>query len=288
MLCKSCGLESKASDFCDWCKKPMNPNTVSQGQPMNPTHPSPPKGQPLNAPYAPPPFAGQTMNPQNPQPLTANAMPPIQMPPQTRISLTGEVVEVEPSQSAAFPTQPMPTYALPNAAITPLTTQGDWQPEINLGERWEKFLALFLPCLALSVLILHFNPGLFLWIALADLFLLGIMLGASTAIPSYDDAVADCTVVLVLTYLFGPLVAFVIYGIVGLIKQEANVACLALLLGNYLCRTILAFVVFSSAGSSVAAMIMPFTLFGLLSFFTVLITFFGWLMSSFFRPLEAR
>ena len=106
MLCRACGMESRANDVCEWCKKPMQPGaSVPPGQPagqaLNAPPPQPlggrPLGQPLNAP-------AQPMMPLNAPALnqvpTAVPPPAAGVPPlgnagtQVRVSLTGEAYEV--------------------------------------------------------------------------------------------------------------------------------------------------------------------------------------------------
>ena len=144
---------------------------------------------------------------------------------------------------------------------------------------------MFLPILALSMLLLHFVPSLFLWVALIDLFLVGLLMGASTAIPSYDDAFSDCAIVLVVCLFFGPVLAMIVYVIIGLVRQEFNPAMNGLLGGHVIVRSALSFAFMSNPGAP--AMFATFGLFSLMSFFTVLVTFGGWILSSLFRPFEA-
>ena len=153
--------------------------------------------------------------------------------------------------------------------------------------RWEKFLAMFLPVFAISMLIVHAFPNSILWISLLELFLLGLLMGASGAIPSYDDAVADCTGVLVISFLLGPFVAFVGYFIVSLIRQECNSAVMALLIFFILVRVGLYFSFLTSNDNSVGSWMGSFGLFSFMSFMGLVITFAGWMLSTFFRPLDA-
>jgi hypothetical protein len=175
---------------------------------------------------------------------------------------------------------------LPTNAISPALVQG-WQQEegIPAGERWEKFLALSLPLLIGSMLLVHFAPAAFLWVTLAALFLVALLMGVTGAIPSYDDAIADCAIVLVISLLLGPLLALIVYFVVGLIRQEMNPAVTALLLSNIVVRSLLG-VAFQSSADTLSLLAM-YGMFSLLLFVTVIASFAGWLMSGFFRPVNA-
>src|SRR5579862_6088816 len=86
MQCRSCGMETRTTDVCEWCKKPM----AGQSQPL-PTMAMPPQPQP-------------TMSMPPPGDPTVQ-MPPLQA--RRRVSLTGDVIEdvvpVAPPVRAAAP-----------------------------------------------------------------------------------------------------------------------------------------------------------------------------------------
>jgi len=147
-----------------------------------------------------------------------------------------------------------------------------------------------MPLLVLSLVLARFVPGTGLWVVMADMFFVALALGATGAIPSYDDAVMDCTAVLIAAFLLGPLVAIGVYVFVGLIKQEWNMSVLAVLLLNILIR-----VLFLLAFPTYGALLVLATLFGIFSgivgafvgFLGLSLSFGGWMTSSFFRPLDA-
>lgn len=268
MLCRACGMESRTADFCEWCRRPL---------------------------------AAQPTLPQN--------APPAQKP--VRVTLTGEVIADEsPAPPAggpgaySDPNAAMPPPAMPYAAntpigatlqanpsaITPLMVQQHYQEsEESVGEKREKFLAIGLPVLIVSMLIVHFAPGAFLWVACADLFALSLIMGAVGAIPAYDDAVSDCAIMLILTFLFGPLLALGIYLIVGLFKQEWNPAILGLLALNLAVDFLLTRAVFSNMSMAAFSSFAVTSLFSMMimRLFAGFICFAGWMLSSFFRPLDA-
>ena len=154
--CRMCGKNSRTGDFCEWCRQPLQGGTA---------------------------------------PLPPGMQPTTQMPAQAnrRVALTGEVIETEVTQAmspmgamspppgmppginrmpvrAGYPPQPggLPPVGLrtpqgptlPAAAYSPRAMQEMAAAEgPSLGERWEKFLAIGLPIVALSLLLVHFVPS---------------------------------------------------------------------------------------------------------------------------------
>ena len=267
MLCRACGMESRTTEKCEWCKRTL----VAPGR--------------------------EGLADANNQTTVVRAQP--------RVSLSGEVFEdettiMQPTVVGTTPVRPVvqsghPGLAgLPTAAVSPsFFTKGTLLPTEPKSVRWEKFLAMFLPIFAVSMFVVHLMPKSVLWIALLELFVLGLLMGASGAIPSYDDAIADCTSVLAISFLFGPLVAFVGYGVVSVIRQEHNSAVAALLFFNILVRVGFYFPFLSSIDNNIGSWMGTFGLFSVigvidvLGFMTLVITFAGWMLSSFFRPLDA-
>ena len=270
MQCFSCGRQSSRIDYCEWCKRP-------HGQPGQ----TPPGVQPTPL----PPGAQPTVQ------IPYGAQPTIQIsPPVTtrRVALTGEIVE-GPPPAPPMPTQTMPPHsygsaALPPGAYSPQAIQLDLDAIAPVGERWERALAFCFSLVAFSMLLLHFAPGGILWVAYADMFLLMLALGATRAIPFFEEAMLDCGIMLIVSFLFGPIIGLVVYLIVGAIKQECNGAVVALLIVSILLPQLLAIPLVHSADS-----VNPFLLLGLfsmLSFLAVCVGFVGWLCASFFRPLN--
>jgi len=221
--------------------------------------------------------------------LPYGAQPTVQMPgPTRRVALTGEVVE-GPPPAPQMPTQAMPPQGygnapLPPGAYSPQAIQLNFDEVSPAGERWEKALAICFSLVALSMLLIHFAPNAIMGVAYADMFLLMMALGATRAIPFFEDAMLDCGIMLVVSFLFGPLIGLVVYLIVGAIKQECNGAIVALLIISIGLPQLLAIPLASSADS-----VSPFLLLGLfsmLSFLAVFVGFLGWLCASFFRPLN--
>lgn len=211
--CQMCGKQSRTHDFCEWCRNPMS----APGS--QPTMQMPPSNQP-------------TMQ------IPQGAQPTLQIPPQgqtmRRVSLTGEVVESVPSGYSAQPGMPpnmMPPHnqppalhpsALPAAAYSAVAMQARYDNDRpSLWARWEKALGIGMPILALSILLTYFVNDALLWMILLNLFVLPMILGACAAIPRYEEAITDCAIMLVVTFLFGPLLALIIYGIVCLIWSLA-------------------------------------------------------------------
>src|SRR5262249_30070075 len=139
--------------------------------------------------------------------------------------------------------------ALPVAAYSAEAMNAQMRPSsvTPMGERWEKFLAIALPLLAASMLLVHFFPGSLIFVGLADMFFIPLALGAVGAVPSYDDAIADCSVVLLVSLFINPALAFVAYLIVCAFKQEVNSAMVALMLISMMVPFILLIPLISSS-----------------------------------------
>lgn len=263
MLCQNCRCDSRTTDVCEWCAKPMD-KTIAM----------PPGSQPT-----------------------------LQMPPQTqkRVALTGEVIETTqamppmPPPGAYPPVQPAPPYrgrpvpasaGMPASAYSPQAIQEQFREmDISPGEKWEKFLAIALPLLALSMLLVHFAPGALWPAAFFDLFFIGLAMGVTGAVPAFEDAFVDCAVMLMVAMFFGPLIALGACLVVGLVKQEVNPAMVGLLVLNLLVKFLLGFAFATSADT--VSMLAMWGLFNWFSFVGVCVSFFGWLCCSFFRRLDA-
>lgn len=143
--------------------------------------------------------------------FSSAAQAELQMRPQVktlrRVSLTGEVVEstqamppptVMATQQGTYssapgqqypsnsghggsmcaPNQGMPPSAYsPSASVEQIGTDGP-----SLGERWEKALAIALPIVAVSMLIVHFAPAALIGIVFGNLLILPMVLRATGAI----------------------------------------------------------------------------------------------------------
>ena len=293
---------------------PPRSNAQPAAQPLNAplSHAAPPlyaaPGQTLNA--APmngmpaPPAASHSQ-----QPVTGNPQPA----PTARIqrtTLSGEVIEV-PSANTTLQAEPgmfagqnpnattvmTPGGAYAGAPYAAMNTAGAsygamapqmlrdqaGMPRTSGGERWELFLAIAAPILLLSAWLVHIKPQAISWIGFVDLFVLALAMGATGAVPSYDDSHFDVAIMLVVTFLFGPVIALVVYLITAAIKQECNGAVVSLLALQIL---IFQGMMMVFAGNAEAMKhIGAFMLFGFMQFFAVFVGFVGWLLSSFLRPV---
>jgi hypothetical protein len=326
MLCRYCGMDTRNPQVCEWCHKQLAAGTYSPTPtgvaPRDLTQPmsQAPGAMDLTQPMGHTPGA---MDLTQPIPQGMDLTQPVPQH-QFRTTLTGEAVPIAPAPvSTVHPPQGypqgygqpghaqpayappplqhpgMPTHAvvrppsvlprtyagLPSQAIgTDLArgTAGTYMP--SLGERWEKCLAISLPILLLSVWVVHLNPSWLPWIVLADLFFIAMAMGGTASIGSYDDAYLDVGAALMVSFFFGPTVGLVVYLIVGAIKQEFNGAIIALLLSHILVRFIvlLAFPMKASAFTVMPALLM----FNVLGIMSICMTFGGWILSSFFRPLN--
>ena len=318
MTCPGCRRETSASDFCDICFNPLLSAqavvgaSIGMGLDMAAVH-----AMPLNAP------APANWQPVGAGPLgagDASALPPAnwqspaaaQAPvaaPTVRVSLTGEVI-------AEAPPPPVPPL-IPGGPIPPAGTGGPVPPlgaypgrpgapvgvapsgihprfaeavidTIDYGEAWEKLLAIALPVIVISLLIIKFVPTSFMWVAFGAFFLVGLATGSSRAIETYEDAFLDVAAALFAIYFLGPFGGLIAYAVVGAIKREWNAALLAILVGHLITRF-----VFMVAFSQDADFLTVMPSFGyvldpmkFIAFLPVCLSFAGWMCSSFFRPLD--
>jgi hypothetical protein len=173
---------------------------------------------------------------------------------------------------------------LPAGAYSPAAIRDQLGDQgLSLGERWEKGLAIAMPIVAISMLIIHFAPGALLGMVFGNLLILPMVLGATGAIPRYEDAIVDCSVMLVVAVLLGPAVALGVYLLTAMVKQECNGAIVAILLINIFLKGLFA-VAFAPVVDTVSLAVM-FGFLNMMSFFGVCVSFLGWLLSSFFRGI---
>lgn len=264
-----------------------------------------------------PPSAAGNLNaqypiPNSPYPIpnTTGASTRIQ-----RTTLTGEIIEVETTAPQTAPPGSPGMFGangLPNAPYQPSTTshqspivspytamnvagvpysalapsmlreQGGMS-HVPTAEKWELFLAIAAPILLLSAWIVHVAPHLIMWVGFIDLFVLSLAMGGTGAVPSYDDSYLDVGVMLVVTFMFGPILALAAYLILSMARQECNTAIVGLL--------ILQIVVFQGMTLAFASNTQAyknagfFMMFGIMQFVSIFVAFLGWLLSSFLRPV---
>ena len=280
-----------------------------------------PAARPLSAPLS----GRQSSATPMPNYLQQTASMPAQTAPvaQPRVSLTGEVFDDNVSQpvniyappaapvvqtTASFApppltaTQPVPPPPIPRsihgarvaaAQLGPSAVSAQFiereleKSDISLGERWEKSLAIIFPLIALSMVLVHFVPDAYVYAALFDFFIVGLAMGATRAIESFDEAFMDCTAILAVSYICGPIAGIGAYVLVGLIKQEWNSAALFVLFGHIVVRAIF---VIAYPDNIPWFSILPYfqmiSVTGLISFCGTALSFGGWMMSNFFRPMN--
>ncbi|HZO88882.1 MAG TPA: hypothetical protein VFB38_11140 [Chthonomonadaceae bacterium] len=179
MQCPFCSRASRRTDWCEWCRKPL-----TSPQPPQNVGPQALSQSPIPMPPAVAPTAGYTPTPPAVNMYQA-AQPTVGMPPaapasgtQYRTTLSGEVLEV-PETTAAMPPMPghmppgMPpapgarlgvgtsasTYLPPSAISAQMLKEQLRDQGPSLGEGWEKCLAMALPLLVVSMLLVHFVPS---------------------------------------------------------------------------------------------------------------------------------
>jgi hypothetical protein len=143
-------------------------------------------------------------------------------------------------------------------------------------------------------------------VLIGDLFVLSLILGATGAVPGYDDAVADVTLMLGIMFvvriflrfpflgpygmvfgsILGPALALAVYAVVGLIRQEWNTAIIGLFLVNLVVDGSLTYAMLTNGSKDTGTLLM-FGMANWLKFFGTFLGMGGWILSSFFRPVEA-
>jgi hypothetical protein len=157
----------------------------------------------------------------------------------------------------------------------------------EVGLRWERALAVIMPSVAVAVLAAHFLPDYYVWIGCFAFFMVGLGLGSTRAIVPFDEAYLDCTAILAVSYICGPVAGIAAYLLVGLIKQEWNTAALAVLIGHIIVRAV--FTIGFPDATPWFTLIPYFQVMspiGMASFMGTALSFGGWMMSSFFRPVD--
>jgi len=279
---------------------------------------------PLGTPYVPPPImpigpppSARPLNAQGSdqtQQISASDIPSAaqQQGAARRVALTGEVVDdpgaaeptligsVPPTSSLSGTTvmgTPPPVltpYGLPVAAMTPQILRDQdrlLKPVRSWGESFELFLALAMPILLASLYLVHAAPSALMWVSIGDTVLLSLLMGATGAIPAFDDAYTDVAIILIVTFLLGPLVALIVHLVVGAMKQEWNGAVVGLLGLNLLISYGLRIAVFTSGTLTIQSFLMlgvvNSLIFAILNLVNVFFAFGAWMISGFFRPFEA-
>ena len=150
--------------------------------------------------------------------------------------------------------------------------------------RLEKCMAFVLPLLAVSMAVCHSAPEALPYLSLLDLFVVSALLPLSGVVGFFEEEYADVGAVLTMCYLFGPAIALGSYLILAAFRQEINAAIPALLGAHFAVRALLSTAINGIAGGISLMTVAEYGIF--LQLFAVGMTFGGWFLSSFFRPLN--
>lgn len=298
MICRSCGMDSRVPNVCEWCKRPVSGGgaaPVHQAPPLNMNQPM--SGQPQ--------IGAPTLNgiPQQGMPqqgMYSNAPPPNAT--ITRTTLTGEVIEVQDVAPAfaglpgSYPQpnainmpgrvpDPMFGAGLPAAAYSATMMAAVYnRKQLRYGSSLEQCLAFCLPILLASILLVHSQPELTPWVGLADMFLFGMLLGATRVFPKFKDAGSDVIVVLVLLYIFGPFITMVLYGGGCIARGECNAGVFVLIGTNFAVKMLLLYSALASGPLTLSMVLMG--LLGFINLITMIAALGGWLVSGYFCRLD--
>ena len=183
---------------------------------------------------------------------------------------------------------------LPTAAVTPeMVRHAVEDPGPPLSYRFEHALALICPILLVSLVLGHFAPRFFSLVLLVDLFLVGLLLAVTGYIKYFDDEYADVGAVLVVALMLGTQIGWLLGGaialggylVLGLIRGEQN-RSLVTLMGAYLGTMLLMTFALQGVRGGLSTIVMAEVglVLNLLALCAILA---GWIMSGFWRPLNA-
>jgi hypothetical protein len=158
-----------------------------------------------------------------------------------------------------------------------------------LGIRIERYLGVMLLLLAVGQFAAHAYPQQWIWVLYPSILASGLLLGVFRVIGYYDDEYSDVLILLAISAFIGPLYATVAYLLIGLIRQSVNVSMLVLMASFFVFRTFIggaAHGFMDTLGylTMFRVNIDPFVL--VISLFPMACLFGGWMMASFWRPLN--
>ncbi len=98
------------------------------------------------------------------------------------------------------------------------------------------YVGIMVPVLGLLAAVGHFLPAVYVIGWIAAQFAGGLLLPLLRVTPFSDEDSDDIALAVVLTFLFGPAAGFVIYLLIGLLKQNINASIAGCLFVATLCR----------------------------------------------------
>ena len=186
------------------------------------------------------------------------------------------------------PPETAATKPNPNRKKTEPDLHIEWvEPEVSPAAVWGKFAAALAGVLAISgALALALKGNILIPLLLAN-FAMGVLIPVLRVGPWQDEESEDSIFLLVLTTIFGPFVALVIYGVMSAVKQMTNPAVLGILISAAAIRLALVTI----TGGFTFAMLTPlqpgpFNLLRLALQCGGLIGMIGWLFANFFHKLH--
>ena len=186
------------------------------------------------------------------------------------------------------PPETAATKPNPNRKKTQPDLHIEWvEPEVSSAAVWGKFAAALAGVLAISgALALALKGNILLPLLLAN-FAMGVLIPVLRVGPWQDEESDDSIFLLVLTTIFGPFVALVIYSVMSAVKQMTNPAVLGILISAAAIRLALV----TMTGGFTFAMLTPlqpghFSILRLALQCGGLIGMIGWLFANFFHKLH--
>lgn len=127
---------------------------------------------------------------------------------------------------------------IPGSTGPPIIFHWD-EPQDDIGPLLLKFLLTFAGILLVCGLTAGFLPDAFVAPLCIATFLGGMLLPVFRLIPWQDEDSDDAVFLLVLLLVFGPAIGLVCYGVICLIRQDANVSVIACLAVAFATRVII-------------------------------------------------
>ncbi len=202
---------------------------------------------------------------------------------------------VEPVSGTHYDSETgLPTHVQPHpngatsAQHQQVVLHWDNAPATTDANRVLRFVGVFAAILALAGLVAYAFSSIYVVPLVIAMFLGGLLMPVMRVVPWADEDADDAFLFLLLTLVGGPLVALVVYGVIALMRQNANPA----ILGGLTVALAARVVVDVCAGVFALGHLNPFAQVGhfdwrmLLINWAGLMTMAGWYAASVFHKLD--
>lgn len=156
--------------------------------------------------------------------------------------------------------------------------------------RLRNYLFVMIPIVLIGGTITYFQPVAVIVTVIITCAFSGFFLGFFNLIGYYDDLMPEMTAVLISVTILGPLYAMIAYIVVNLVRQNTD-RSLVWLLGSFAVINLINYIALSNVKTALLGILIP-TLDCcsglLLNLAPVSFMFGGWMLSNFFRPVNAK